>query len=376
MSVKAFSFMLFFIHYLFFPKKKQQVMNDGPKTILVLTPGFAKDESDTTCLPFQQVFLRTFHQQFPLQKVIILSFQYPYEECTYQWHGMNVISMGGKNKGGFFRQLLWEKIRRRLKRIYTENDITAVLSFWCGECSLVAQQFANKYKLPWFCWIAGQDAKKDNSYVKRIQPSPGSLVAVSDFIADEFERNHGIRPAHIIPPGIEDPQPSKLLPEKDIDIVGAGSLIPLKQYDAFVEIIYEVKNKFPGIKAVIAGDGHEKENLQRMIIERGLVENITLTGEIPHPEVLALMERSRLFLHTSCYEGFGIVCIEALNAGCQVISFTRPMKAIITNWHIVPGKQAMVEKTISLLQANNIPERVIFNEARNTATQFASMFNL
>jgi glycosyltransferase involved in cell wall biosynthesis len=368
--------MLFFIHYLFFQKKKQQVMNNGSKTILILTPGFAKNEEDTACLPFQQVFLRTFRQLFPLQKVIILSFQYPYEECSYQWHGMNVISMGGKNRGGFYRQLLWEKIRRKLKRIYTENNITAVMSFWCGECSLVAQQFANKYKLPWFCWIAGQDAKKDNSYVKRIQPSPGSLVAVSDFIADEFERNHGIRPAHIIPPGIEDPEPGKLLPEMDIDIVGAGSLIPLKQYNVLIEIINELRKKLPGIKAVIAGNGPEKEKLQRVIIEKGLVENITLAGELPHQEVLALMERSRLFLHTSCYEGFGIVCIEALYAGCQVISFTRPMKAPITNWHIVPDKQGMVEKTISLLQTSTAPERIIFNEARNTAIQYGSLFNL
>jgi hypothetical protein len=212
-------------------------MSDGSKTILILTPGFAKDETDTTCLPFQQVFLRTFRQLFPSQKIIIVSFQYPYTECNYQWHGMNVVSMGGKNHGGFHRQLLWEKVRRKLKRIYTENNITAVLSFWCGECSLVAQQFAKKHKIPWFCWIPGQDAKKDNSYVKRIQPASGSLIALSDFIADEFERNHGIRPAHIIPPGIEEPQPGKPLPEKDIDIVGAGSLIPLKQYDVFIEIM-------------------------------------------------------------------------------------------------------------------------------------------
>jgi hypothetical protein len=52
------------------------------------------------------------------------------------------------------------------------------------------------------------------------------------------------------------------------------------------------------------------------------------------------------------------------------------MKAPIPNWNIVPDKQAMAEKIISLLQTSAAPERIIFNEARNTAIQFASLFKL
>lgn len=350
-------------------------MNDQSKTILILTPGFARNEADTACLPFQQVFLRAFRQQFPSQKIIILSFQYPYEESSYQWHGINVISMGGKNKGGLRRLLLWQKINRRLKRIAVENNISSVLSFWCGECALIAQRFAGANKVPWFCWIPGQDAKKENRYVKRIHPPSDALVAVSDFIAAEFERNHGVRPAHIIPPGIEDPQQGPL-PEKDIDVLATGSLIPLKQFSVFVEMIFEIKKKLPGIKAVLAGDGPEKEKLEQLIRLKSLEQNITLTGEIPHQQVLALMERSRLFLHPSSYEGFGIVCIEALYAGNHVVSFIRPMNAAIPNWHIVADKQAMLEKAISVLQSGKPPERILFRKSGDTVNQFASLFNI
>jgi glycosyltransferase involved in cell wall biosynthesis len=351
-------------------------MNDGSGTILILTPGFPKDEADTTCLPSLQVFLRSLKREYPRQKIIVLSFQYPYQKSDYSWHGINIISMGGSNKGGFNRLLLWGKIRRRLKRLVVENNLTGVMSFWCGETALIAKKFAGRYNIPWFCWILGQDAKKGNHYVKRINPPANSLIALSDFIADEFERNHGIRPAHYLFPGIENPQSNKPLPEKDIDIIGAGSLIPLKQYVLFVEIISEIKNSFAGVKAVIAGDGPERNKLQGMIKEMGLDDNITLTGEIPHQQVLALMERSRLFLHTSNYEGFGIVCIEALHAGCQVISFTQPMKKAIPNWQIVSDKQAMIDKAVSALNSNYNPERIIFNDASTMAKQFAAILKI
>lgn len=351
-------------------------MKDNTRTILILTPGFPKDEGDTTCLPFLQVLLRSFKQEYPAQKIIVLSFQYPYMKSEYNWSGINVISMGGGNKGGFSRLFLWSMIRKRLKRLAVENKITGVVSLWCGEAALIAKKFAIGQNIPWFCWIPGQDAKKENHYVKQIKPSAGSLVALSDFIADEFERNHGIRPAHYLIPGIENPQPDKPLQEKDIDIIGAGSLIPLKQYDLFIAIIAEIKKTFGNIKAVIAGDGPEKNKLQEMIREKGLGDNITLAGELPHQEALSLMERSRLFLHTSNYEGFGVVCIEALYAGCQVISFTRPMKAAIPNWHIVIDKAEMINKSINILQSDNNPQRIIFNDSKNMAKQFADLLEL
>jgi glycosyltransferase involved in cell wall biosynthesis len=351
-------------------------MNDGSGTILVLTPGFPKDEADTTCLPLQQTLLRVFKQEYPAQKLIVLSFQYPYQKADYTWHEMKVISMGGSNKGGIRRLLLWNRIRKRLKRLALENNITRVMSFWCGETALIAKKFAVAQNIPWYCWILGQDAKKENHYVKRINPSADSLVALSDFITDEFERNHGVRPANYLLPGMEELQPNKPLPKKDIDIVGAGSLIPLKQYTLFIDIIAEIKNSFDNIKVVIAGDGPERNKLQEIIKEKALGNNIILAGKIPHQQVLDLMERSRLFLHTSNYEGFGVVCIEALYAGCQVISFTRPMKTSISNWQIATDKAEMIEKAIRALQTGNNGERIIYNEAKNMARQFAALLKI
>ena len=351
-------------------------MNDRQRTILILTPGFPKDEADTTCLPLQQSLLRALREEFPEQKIVVLSFQYPYHREDYTWHGIQVISMGGRNKGGFHRLFLWKRIRKRLKELNRENHIIRVVSFWCGEAALVGKRFADSEYISWYCWILGQDAKKDNHYVRRIKPAADELIALSDFVADIFEGNHGLRPVHYLLPGVEEALPNKPLPKKDIDIAGAGSLVPLKQYGIFIKIIAEIKNRIGNIRVVLAGDGPLRKNLQEMIDQWGLSDCITLSGELPHDEVLSLMERSRLFLHTSNYEGFGVACIEALYAGCQVISFTRPMKDAIPNWHIVNSKEEMIYKAISLLQTGNTRKRIVFNDSKNMARQFADILEI
>ena len=227
------------------------------------------------------------------------------------------------------------------------------MSFWYDECALVGKRFADKNGIKHFCWILGQDAKKSNKYIKYLKPKADELIALSDFIQDEFEKNHGIRPLQLIPPGIDTRQFATSTKERDIDLLAAGSLIPLKQYEVFIEIVAEIKKQLPAIKAMLVGNGPEKEKLQTHITKLGLQESITLTGELPQPQVLQLMQRTKLFLHPSSYEGFGVVNLEALYAGASVISFVRPMKQEIKNWHIVNNKEEMKEKALEILQNDN-----------------------
>ena len=329
-------------------------MSNEEEALVILTPGFPESEADSTCLPMQQSFIRTLKKNYPQLNIIVLSFQYPYHKKKYKWFDITVIPFGGRNKGGLLRLLLRKKINAELKEINNSNKITGILSFWYNECALAGKRFADKHGVKHYCWILGQDARKENKYVKRIRPNADELIALSDFIQDEFEKNHGIRPQYVIPPGIDPSQFENHSKERDIDILAAGSLIPLKQYDIFIEIVAEIKKQLPGIKAMLIGDGPEKEKLQQLIAGSGLQSNMTLTGELPHPEVLHWMQRAKLFLHPSSYEGFGMVCLEALYASAHVISFCQPMKKDIPHWYIVKTKEEMKQKAIEILQDLNV----------------------
>ncbi len=320
------------------------------ETLVILTPGFPKDEADTTCLPLQQSFVRNLKEHYPQLNIIILSFQYPFHKQSYPWFDIPVIPFGGRNRGGFSRLWLHQKINARLKKINKVNKITGLLSFWYDECAFVGKRFADRNNIKHYCWILGQDAKKSNKYIKYLRPEADELIALSDFIQDEFEKNHDIKPKHIIPPGIDIRQFTVSAKERDIDILAAGSLIPLKQYDIFIDIVAEIRKQLPAVKGMLVGNGPEKERLESLIRKLGLQANITLTGELPHSEVLQLMQKTKVFLHSSSFEGFGVVCLEALYAGATVISFVKPMKKEIKNWQIVNTKEEMKEKVLEILQ--------------------------
>lgn len=218
--------------------------------------------------------------------------------------------------------------------------------------------------------------KKNNKYVRRIKPGANELIAFSDFIAAEFEKNHGIRPATIIPPGIDINLFPKKAAGRTVDILGAGSLIPLKQFDLFIEMAAVVKIKYPNLKAAICGDGPERKKLSLLIAEYNLQETIILTGELPHKEVLQLMQQTKIFWHPSSYEGFGLVCLEALAAGARVISFVRPMNETIENWAIVSSTEEMTGKTITLLEEGTIAENVIPYSMEQSTEKMLQLFSL
>ena len=53
--------------------------------------------------------------------------------------------------------------------------------------------------------------------------------------------------------------------------------------------------------------------------ELGLEARVTLTGGLPHEQVLSRMAQSDLFVLPSWGEGYGIVYIEAMAAGCIAV---------------------------------------------------------
>jgi glycosyltransferase involved in cell wall biosynthesis len=324
-------------------------MDDLAKTLVILSPGFPKNEADTTCVPAQQVFVKNLKQNFTGLNIIVLAFEYPFFSAQYQWNGITVIAFGGQNREKLFRLYNWMRIRLTLRRLNKQYSLIGLLSFWMGDCAFIANAFSKKHGLKHFCWILGQDAKPGNKYFKWIKPDEGSLIALSDFIAKEVNKNYAVSPAHVIPVGIDPDLFDTISVKKDIDILGAGSLIPLKQFSLLVNMVSVLHIFFPGIKAVICGDGPERGLLAEMIKEHHLENNIELTGGLPHAPVLSLMQRTKILVHPSAYEGFGVVCLEALYAGAQVVSFVRPMDAVIKNWHFAQAQGDIINIVKGLL---------------------------
>jgi len=334
-------------------------MKDTKPTLIIISPGFARNEQDSTCLPAQQVLIKTLNKNYPELQIIILAIEFPFHHSTYQWYGNTVIGFNAWKKNKLKKVRILLDIWRTLKKLQQQHTIIGVLNFWCNYCALIGKYFAKSHRLIHYSWILGQDAKKDNRYIRWIKPTPDELIALSDFAAATFYKNHQVLPQYVIPFGIDPSLFSNEDHSRDIDILGAGSLIPLKQYDIFIRLIGELTKTFPTIKTIICGKGPDKEKLQALIVQSGLEKNISLLGERPHEEVLQLMQRTKIFLHPSLYEGFGVVCTEALYAGAHVISFCKPMNATIHNWHIVKNEDDMLQKAVHLLQNDRLEHAAV-----------------
>jgi glycosyltransferase involved in cell wall biosynthesis len=142
-----------------------------------------------------------------------------------------------------------------------------------------------------------------------------------------------------------------------------------------VNTIAEIKKQMPAVKAILIGDGPEKNKLKTLIAGYGLQSTITLAGELPHPEVLEMMEKTKVFLHTSSYEGFSGVCLEAIKAGCHVISFSRAMKNEIEQWHIVSSREEMIQKAKNILEnPTTIYKSVTFCTMDEVAKKIIALF--
>lgn len=105
-----------------------------------------------------------------------------------------------------------------------------------------------------------------------------------------------------------------------------AQLIPHKNLDTIIEVMWQIKDRgidLPG-KLLISGvGGKNKDKLQAQIADRGLQEEVILTGFVENDERNALYKYSRAFLFPSVFEGFGMPPVEAMLFGTVVIATDR-----------------------------------------------------
>ncbi len=174
------------------------------------------------------------------------------------------------------------------------------------------------------------------------------MVALSSFQNELFKKSTGWQAAQVIPFGVaEKEMPQQLLQQRPVDIIGVGSMIPLKNWRLWLEVIAQVKKQIP-IRAMLIGDGRERQRLEQLAHTMGLEETVCFAGEWPRPQVLEQMQQTKILLHTSNYESQGYVMNEAQMNGCQVVS--TPV-GIAVEWDLsAETRDALVQKTLEAMQ--------------------------
>lgn len=113
-------------------------------------------------------------------------------------------------------------------------------------------------------------------------------------------------------------QRRQLYPKFEKLILVVSRLEAGKNVEAAIQAMPEILKVQPSAGLVVLGGGSEREKLEKLTKELGVEEEVVFAGSSkPH----AYYKAADLLIAPSRYEGYGMVVVEALYAGCPVISF-------------------------------------------------------
>ena len=163
-------------------------------------------------------------------------------------------------------------------------------------------------------FIPGKEPWARNQMIAR---ETDALMAVSNLLMSRVAPYRGEgKISRIVPNGVD----LSLVPEETNNtpraVISVGTLKARKCMDRTLEAFAQLADDYPDATLTIVGIGEMEQQLKSRIAELGLEKRVTLTGGLPHEQVMARMAQSDLFVLPSWGEGYGIVYIEAMAAGC------------------------------------------------------------
>jgi glycosyltransferase involved in cell wall biosynthesis len=152
------------------------------------------------------------------------------------------------------------------------------------------------------------------------------LIAISDAVR-AFLEAAGHDPAKLTTihygldelPGLpSQPTPAETGIPPDVPLaVAVGRLIEQKDHATLLRAFALVRDRHSGARLAILGSGPLEDETRRLVGELGLEDAVVLPGRT---EIREWLERADVFVHTSRWEGFGIVLLEAMLAGLPVVA--------------------------------------------------------
>lgn len=102
-------------------------------------------------------------------------------------------------------------------------------------------------------------------------------------------------------------------------ICSAGRLEHLKGLEYGLRAVARLREAVPRVEYWIFGDGPERARLTELSVRLGISEQVFFWGETPHADLLAALTTCDVLLHPGLHESGGLICMEAMAAGCPVV---------------------------------------------------------
>lgn len=199
------------------------------------------------------------------------------------------------------------------------------------ESHIQAHGLSPDVKRDWYWWLA-----------KRTE----------DLIERSFAVSHGLRKLYVgsgisngtmdvihhgwLPGVHSQSEPGETYRLSSMQVVVPGRLVPYKGQEYAIRAFAKVLKKFPDAQMILVGDGPHRSALEKLTGSLKLGSNVRFLGW--RTDIFEWMLNSDLALVPSIGEGFGLVFLEAYQAGLPVVAFDVPA----ANEIVEPGKSGLL----------------------------------
>lgn len=152
---------------------------------------------------------------------------------------------------------------------------------------------------------------------------------------------------------------------KTVDVLCIADFSRVKRMDVFLKIIQKIKEKKPGIKAVMLGGGRKRKFYEKMKNQLNLQSNVSFKGRVE--DVESYLSQSRIFLLTSEAEGLPMSVIEAMAFGLPcVVPLVGDIPDVVEegyNGYLINplDTNGFVSKSLKLLEDQNLYQKMSQN---------------
>jgi glycosyltransferase involved in cell wall biosynthesis len=151
--------------------------------------------------------------------------------------------------------------------------------------------------------------------------SGGVQKSLLEFVRLEASKIVVIHNPYTRDPCGDPPAPADSITNRRHSIVACGRLQPQKDHSTLIVAFARLARRRDATLTLL-GDGPLRLELEALAVREGVHDRVLFAGFQPHPQ--AWMRSADLFVHSSRWEGFGIVLLEALHAGCPIVATDCP----------------------------------------------------
>ena len=238
------------------------------------------------------------------------------------------------------------EFQKKLEETFELNNFDVIHShYWLS--GLVAKDISGKFNIPYIftshslgVFLEGYNNERTDCE-KIVMTSSNFVTASTNYENILLSESYTIdkKKIKLIKPGVDESlfSPDPNLSKENI-FLSIGRIQKQKRQleaieflNSFREINNDFKCYFIGGPSGNSGDDYFVE-LKEIVKDLDLESHIEFLGNLSQSKIRELLNRSKLLIHTSEYETFGLVAIEAHSVGVPVISINQgSLKEIIDN---------------------------------------------